>query len=321
MLTHQPHLRKLSFDARIQIPDAMYLPEIVSGALKLPASYFQFIAMHIDRHWLKEAEHILSPNSDERIDAEDISLIVIHCISLPPGEFGTACIDDLFCNRLDPGAHPYFRDIYQLKVSSHLLIKRTGQIVQYVPFDKRAWHAGVSYWHGETDLNSHSIGIEIHNAGHADGYPEFPRRQIEAVIALTRDICARHAIVPAAVLGHSDIAISRKIDPGEKFPWATLAHHGVGHWVRPSRIAQDDTGCAIGDAGPHIDEARALLRIYGYDLQAHGPFDEQMRRVVEAFQRHFRPQRYDGKLDRSTLFTLRRLVTALGAAGGQPHRS
>lgn len=196
------------------------------------------------------------------------------------------------------------------RVSCHYVIDEAGRITQLVQEGLRAWHAGVSYWHGETDINSHSIGIEIHNAGHADGYPDFPARQIGAVIALTRDICARHTIPPQGVLGHSDVAISRKIDPGEKFPWARLARDGVGHWVRPSRIAPDDPGSDIGAAGAHVDEARALLRAYGYDVQAHGPFDEQMRKAVQAFQRHFRPQRYDGRLDRSTLSTLRRLVQA-----------
>lgn len=194
------------------------------------------------------------------------------------------------------------------RVSCHYVIDEQGRITQLVPERLRAWHAGVSYWNGETDINSHSIGIEIHNRGHSDGYPNFPSAQIAAVIKLTRDICERHAIPPEGVLGHSDVAISRKIDPGEKFPWHTLARHGVGLWVRPAPIAAHDQGVDIGDTGPHIDEARMLLRAFGYDVRSHGAFDEAMQRAVQAFQRHFRPKRYDGKLDKSTLSTLRRLA-------------
>lgn len=200
------------------------------------------------------------------------------------------------------------------RVSCHYVIDEAGRITQLVPEALRAWHAGVSYWHGETDLNSHSIGIEIHNPGHSDGYPDFPRLQIAAVAALTRDICERHGIAPQCVLGHSDIAISRKIDPGEKFPWSRLAREGVGLWVRPSPIAANDIGCRLGEEGAHVDEARHLLRAYGYNVELHGPFDESMQKVVQAFQRHFRPQRHDGFLDRSTLATLRRLVAALNGA-------
>lgn len=200
------------------------------------------------------------------------------------------------------------------RVSCHYVIDDEGRITQLVPEKLRAWHAGVSYWHGETDINSCSIGIEIHNPGHADGYPEFPARQIGAVVALTADICARWTIPPQGVLGHSDVAISRKIDPGEKFPWGQLARRGVGHWVRPSRLDASDHGYADGDSCPLIDEARRLLRAYGYDVQEYGPFDEHLRRVLQAFQRHFRPALCDGQLDRSTLSTLRRLVQRLPAA-------
>lgn len=194
------------------------------------------------------------------------------------------------------------------RVSCHYVIDEHGRITQLVPEKLRAWHAGASFWNGETDINSHSIGIEIHNRGHSDGYPDFPRAQIESVIKLTRDICERHAIAPEGVLGHSDVAISRKIDPGEKFPWHTLARHGVGLWVTPAPITANDQGLEIGGAGPQVGETRKLLRAYGYDVRPHGAFDEAMQRAVQAFQRHFRPKRYDGKLDKSTLSTLRRLV-------------
>lgn len=194
-------------------------------------------------------------------------------------------------------------------VSCHYVIDEKGKITQLVPERLRAWHAGVSSWHGETDINSRSIGIEIHNPGHGDGYPDFPFIQIEAVIALTRDICKRRKIAARGVLGHSDVAVSRKIDPGEKFPWGRLARHGVGHWVRPSPRKDSDTGAGAGADGDDVAEARALLKAYGYDIEHNGPIDERMSKVLTAFQRHFRPQCINGRLDRSTLRTLRRLVS------------
>lgn len=196
------------------------------------------------------------------------------------------------------------------RVSCHYVLDEQGGITQLVPERLRAWHAGVSCWHGETDINSHSIGIEIHNPGHSDGYPDFPKRQVDAVIALTRDICGRQKIPPQGVLGHSDIAITRKIDPGEKFPWSRLARHGVGLWVKPSPATEEDGDSAVW-ADARAAEARTLLHLLGYDVAPQGAFDNQLAAVITAFQRHFRPARCDGKLDRSTLSTLRRLCEAL----------
>lgn len=195
------------------------------------------------------------------------------------------------------------------RVSCHYVIDEAGRITQMVPEALRAWHAGVSCWQGERDINSCSIGIEIHNLGHSHGYPDFPPHQIEAVASLTHDICRRHHIAPEGVLGHSDVAISRKIDPGEKFPWQTLAKHGVGRWVPPAPRHADKTGAALDTDRAHVEEARRLLHSYGYDVCEHGEFDEALGKAVQAFQRHFRPQCIDGKLDRSTLQTLRQLVS------------
>lgn len=236
-------------------------------------------------------------NVEARRDGATPSLVILHYTGMASAE---KAIDWLACA--------------ESRVSCHYVIDEAGGICQLVPERLRAWHAGVSSWHGETDINSRSVGIEIHNAGHGDGYPDFPKVQIEAVIALTRDICQRHRIAPQGVLGHSDVAIFRKIDPGEKFPWGRLARHGIGHWVHPSPLAADDAGCDLGESGAHVDEARVLLKAYGYAVDPAGPFDEELRKVVQAFQRHFRPQRYDGRLDRSTLATLRRLVAALDPA-------
>jgi N-acetylmuramoyl-L-alanine amidase len=198
------------------------------------------------------------------------------------------------------------------RVSCHYVVDEDGEMSQLVSERQRAWHAGISYWKGETDINSHSIGIEIHNVGHSDGYPDFPRRQIAAVIALTRDICARNGIRPEGVLAHSDVAVARKIDPGEKFPWSALARAHVGLWVRPTPVRDDDAGLGIGARGADIDEAQRLLAAFGYNIKHNGALDDAAAKVITAFQRHFRPKRIDGRLDRSTLTTLRRLVARTG---------
>lgn len=157
---------------------------------------------------------IRSPHFDDRPDGERISLIVIHNISLPPGEFGGRYIDDLFLGRLDPEAHPYFREIAGRKVSSHYLIRRDGEIVQFVDPDKRAWHAGASSWCGRERCNDFSIGIELEGA---DDVP-FSEHQYESLARLTRDLEGRYG--PLDKAGHSDIAPGRKTDPGPWFDWA-----------------------------------------------------------------------------------------------------
>jgi N-acetylmuramoyl-L-alanine amidase len=195
-------------------------------------------------------------------------------------------------------------------VSCHYVIDEAGEITQLVPEELRAWHAGASYWRGETDINSHSIGIEIQNPGHQDGYPDFPRVQMDAVIALGKDIARRHAMAADAVLAHSDVAPGRKIDPGEKFSWMLLAKAGLGFWVRPSFVRPDDSGFGRGDCDPAIARAQAYLAAYGYNVEPTGVLDVNTEKVLTAFQLHFRPRRVDGRLDRSTEATLERLVEA-----------
>lgn len=194
-------------------------------------------------------------------------------------------------------------------VSCHYVIDEAGKITQMVSETMRAWHAGLSHWHGETDINSASIGIEIQNPGHPCGYPEFPEAQMQAVAALCRDIASRRSIAPEGVLGHSDVAPGRKIDPGEKFDWAWLASQGVGHWVEPAP-APDACTPEITE-GAQVTEAQRLLRRYGYNVEPHGCMDEQTRVLIRAFQLHFRPALADGRLDAGTLDTLARLVAAL----------
>lgn len=178
--------------------------------------------MKLDAHgdWLLDTEHWPSPNCDARSDAAEISLIVVHGISLPPGEFGGPWIVDLFLNRLDPDAHPYFREIEGIKVSAHVVIRRDGQLVQFVPFSKRAWHAGQSSFHGRSGCNDFSIGIELEGTDDLP-YSEAQYRMLAAVISLLRTYYP--ALDAEAITGHADIAPGRKTDPGPAFEWAKLA--------------------------------------------------------------------------------------------------
>jgi len=198
-------------------------------------------------------------------------------------------------------------------VSCHYLVDEDGQIIQMVAESQRAWHAGHSYWAGERDINSCSIGIEIVNQGHNPLPNDFPERQISAVMALAKDIIKRHSILPPNVIAHSDIAPARKKDPGEKFPWARLHENGIGHFVEPVAL-QGDRGHYIGDDHEDVERARKLLVQYGYLIEAGRSFDERDAQLIAAFQRHFRPQKVDGRLDQSTLETLEKLIGALPVA-------
>lgn len=230
------------------------------------------------------------------------------------------------------------------EVSAHYVVGEDGRITQLVPESRRAWHAGRSSWAGESDVNSASIGIEIANPGHwwdlaglpdrdpavpvevHPGYSDFPDVQIAAVIALARDIVARHGIRPERVLGHSDVAPGRKRDPGEKFPWDRLAAAGVGVVVEPAPVgsgvgrdlAIGEVGrvLAIGEASPAVAAMQVLLSRLGYGIVVDGVFGPKTGDVVEAFQRRWRREKVDGIADRSTLLTLHRLVTR-GAPGGE----
>jgi N-acetylmuramoyl-L-alanine amidase len=199
------------------------------------------------------------------------------------------------------------------KVSSHYLVGEDGAIAQLVPESRRAYHAGVASWQGMSDINSRSIGIEIVNGGHDFGCPDFPAQQIEAVIRLCRDLQTRWPIPQANVLAHSDVAPSRKQDPGEKFPWAALHAAGVGLWVEPAPMSSG-ASLRIGDNGKAVAELKAQLSSYGYGVDSTEAFDETTRDVVIAFQRHFRPGQVDGVADPSTVATLAELLRRRGDA-------
>jgi N-acetylmuramoyl-L-alanine amidase len=240
-----------------------------------------------------------SPNHGERRYGPHADILLLHYTGMQSGQ---AALDRL----CDPVA----------KVSSHYMVFEDGKIVQMVPEARRAQHAGVSLWHGDNDINSRSIGIEIENPGHEFGYADFSKRQIDAVIALCRDIIKRRTIPRDFVLAHSDVAPTRKEDPGEKFPWRRLHESGVGLWVKPAPITADGgsfRSLKDGDKGSAVSDLQKEFAAYGYGLPATGVYDELTKAVVIAFQRHFRPERFDGIADASTRATLRALLAARAA--------
>jgi N-acetylmuramoyl-L-alanine amidase len=237
-----------------------------------------------------------SPNHGERRGVARPDMLVLHYTGMPDATAALARLCSL-----------------ESEVSAHYLVFEDGRIVQCVPEVRRAWHAGASAWNGVNDINSRSIGIEVANPGHEFGYPDFPAAQIDAVIALTRDILARHVIRADRVLAHSDVAPGRKQDPGEKFPWRTLHATGIGHWIEPSPPTPlgDGTGAlAIGAAGPAVSALQNDLGRYGYAIAVTGVYEEATAQVVRAFQRHFRPARVDGIADASTRTTLADLLAS-----------
>ncbi len=157
-----------------------------------------------------------SPNQDERPPATEISLVVLHSISLPPGEYGGEAIEHLFTNCLDPGAHPYFREICELKVSAHFLVRRDGSVIQFVPVERRAWHAGVSSWRGRERCNDFSVGIELEGTDDAP----FEPAQYVALVSLIRRL--QNTLPIRDIAAHSEVAPGRKTDPGAQFDWTRL---------------------------------------------------------------------------------------------------
>lgn len=169
------------------------------------------------RAWIEGVRRVVSPNFDQRPTPGDISLLIVHGISLPPGCFGDGQIDQLFCNQLDPAQHPYFAEICELRVSSHLLIDRQGVMTQYVPFTERAWHAGLSAFQGRERCNDYSIGVELEGTDDTL-YSDAQYRQLAAV---SRSLMtAWPGITPERIVGHSDVAPGRKTDPGPLFDWS-----------------------------------------------------------------------------------------------------
>jgi AmpD protein len=170
-------------------------------------------------HWLTGAERRHSPNCDDRPDPRDISLVVVHCISLPPGRFGTGLVTDLFLGRLDCSRHEALADLAGVRVSAHVFVERDGRVLQFVPFDRRAWHAGVSSFRGRAHCNDYSIGIELEGTDEAP-YADVQYAALVAVLSAVRAAYPR--VTLGAIVGHCDVAPGRKSDPGRAFDWTRL---------------------------------------------------------------------------------------------------
>ena len=192
-------------------PNSVKQPEESTG--------LTLIALDSKKEWLVGVSRRPSPNCDERPNATEVNLLVIHGICLPPGQFGGPWIDDLFTNSLDPGAHSYFGEIAHLRVSTHLLIRRDGEIVQYVSFRQRAWHAGQSEFEGRSACNDFSIGIELEGS---DDVPYTGSQYTQLALVCTTLMCAWPTISSQRIVGHCQIAPGRKTDPGEAFCWERL---------------------------------------------------------------------------------------------------
>lgn len=240
-----------------------------------------------------KARFVASPNHNERLGVSGPDMIILHYTGMPTA----AGALDWLCRE-------------ESQVSSHYFVHEDGRVDQLVAEDRRAWHAGKSVWKNETDINSRSIGIEIANAGHPGGLPDYPLVQIAAVAELCQFCVERWSIAPERVLAHSDIAPVRKVDPGENFPWKNLYENGVGHWVEPAPVG-GGRYFQRGDKGQPVEAVQSMLSLYGYGLEVTGEFCEKTHGVVEAFQRHFRPSQVDGIADISTLDTLHRLLGSL----------
>jgi len=232
---------------------------------------------------MREITESPSPNHNARPAGKAIDILLIHYTGMRDG--------DAALQRLrDPAA----------KVSSHYLIEEDGRIHRLVDESHRAWHAGAGFWAGERDINAVSIGIELVNPGHDNGYRAFPQPQMAALIELGRAILARHPIPASRVLGHSDIAPTRKIDPGELFDWKALAEAGIGLWPDP----------AVGSSD--LASIQKNLGRYGYEVAPGGALDAATSAALQAFQRHFRPRLIDGQPDAETAALLAGLLQSPG---------
>ncbi len=211
-------------------------------------------------------EYCASTNHDERPPGTVIDMLVLHYT-------GMESANDAIKRLCDP----------QAKVSAHYLVHKDGRIIQLVGEERRAWHAGVAFWRGYTDINSRSIGVEIVNSGHEFGLKPFPEKQMASLETLVLDILKRHPIPKRNVVGHSDVAPRRKTDPGELFDWFRLYKCGIGIWPKNGMAK------SMND-----QQAGILLRDFGYEI-------DDLGKTLEAFQRRFRPIEINGKLDSETV--------------------
>lgn len=230
----------------------------------------------------------LSPNYNNRPVNQSVDMVVIHYTGMITGKSAL----ERLC---DPAS----------KVSAHYLIEENGDIYQLVADEKRAWHAGVSYWMGQENLNDCSIGIELVNPGHENGYRLFPLKQQQSLVLVIRHLQQHYAIPARRIVGHSDIAPTRKIDPGELFDWQWLAGQGIGVWPKPQAFSFLPRANAF-----YPSLVKEGLKKVGYEIKSANPADLSL--VIKAFQRHFRPSQVDGEIDRETMEILNGLLISLG---------
>jgi N-acetylmuramoyl-L-alanine amidase len=240
-----------------------------------------------------DIRELASPNQDDRPADASIDMLILHYTGMRSAR---EAVDRL----RDPAA----------RVSSHYVVDEDGGVLRLVPEERCAWHAGVSWWRGHTELNRRSIGIEIVNPGHEFGYRDFPVLQMAVVCDLCLGILSRHAIPARNIVAHSDVAPDRKEDPGEKFDWRGLAQNGVGLW--PRDVPDFGTTGAVRDAAS-LRDVRAALAEIGYRVTPEGALNPALAAVLRAFQRHWRPEAITGQADAGTLARLlgvRRLIGA-----------
>lgn len=243
-----------------------------------------------------EIECCPSPNHGERRSGRQVDMLLLHYTGMDSSDGALSWL----CNPVS-------------EVSAHYFVFEDGRIVQMVPEAKRAWHAGKSYWAGDPDINSCSIGIEIANPGHAGGSPDYPEPQMAAVIDLCQDILSRHQIPPCRVLGHSDVAPGRKQDPGETFDWARLAAADIG--ILPETSAEPGVASVKlgrGDTGPAVREMQEKLVKFGYRVGITGEVDTPTETVVRAFHMHYRQGMGDKPFDTLSMALLERLMVLGG---------
>jgi N-acetylmuramoyl-L-alanine amidase len=269
-----------------------------------------------------------SPNFDDR--KRPIRFIVLHYTGMQSADGALRVLSDplpqrsAYLNEIPPNplmvdgrpADSILVPAPMNKVSSHYLAYEDGRMFQLVDEAKRAWHAGRGTWDGETDLNSCSIGIEIANGGHDYGLPEFPDVQIQSVMTLVRAIMDRHGLDRQHVIGHSDLAPSRKPDPGEKFPWKRLAEAGLSIWPKPGpedgdqRVVID----TLGSLDARVYALQGSLSAIGYGLEQNGTYDAALKDIIRAFQRRFRQSKADGIIDIETAALVERVADILRPA-------
>jgi N-acetylmuramoyl-L-alanine amidase len=225
-----------------------------------------------------------SPNHDERPAGMPIDMLILHYTGM---ETAQAAIDRL----RDPLA----------RVSAHYVVDEDGAVLRLVREERRAWHAGLSYWRGHSELNGRSIGIEIVNPGHEWGYRDFPVLQLAAVCDVCLAVLSSNPIPARNVVAHSDVAPDRREDPGERFDWRSLAENGVGLW--PEKVPDLGTSGAARDAAALRDVRTALADI-GYRVAREGVFDPELATALRAFQRHWRPEAITGEADAGTIARL-----------------